>query len=138
MEVAALQRQIKATDLPLEKLAGSTVIAEKDKMAEVSRAFEAILLRQILQDAQKPLLGAQSTGNSASDSIYRDLVVNQLADSISKSGQFGLARAYSKQLEQQSSPREATQAKEPSSPTVSSAASPVCKGAGAHLISSHE
>lgn len=136
MEVAPLQRQIKAENLPLEKLTSSTVVSEKDKMAEVSRAFEAILLRQILQDAQKPLLGAQSAGNSASDSIYRDLVVNQLAESISKSGQFGLAKAYSKQLEKQSSAHEA-KTNEPLAPVASSATSLTSRGA-AQLISSHE
>jgi Rod binding domain-containing protein len=86
----------------LERLATSTQIDQKDKIAEVSRAFEAVLLRQILQESQKPSFKSKLSGNSATDAIYHDMVANQLAESISKSGSFGLAKHFAGQLQRQS------------------------------------
>ena len=37
----------------MEKLAGNTNLSQEEKIGEVSRQFEAVLLRQILQTAQK-------------------------------------------------------------------------------------
>ena len=94
--------KIDLSNLPLDRVAASTQISEKDKIGEVSRAFEAVLLRQILQESQKPIFKSKLIGNSTTDGIYRDLVTTQLADSISKSGSFGLARSLSTQLQHQS------------------------------------
>jgi Rod binding domain-containing protein len=85
----------------LENLASSTQVDQKDKIAEVSRAFEAVLLRQILQESQKPSFKSKLSGDSATDGIYHDMVVNQLAESISKSGSFGLAKHLAGQLQRQ-------------------------------------
>jgi hypothetical protein len=49
MEIAP----IKAADVPIEQLAGNSKISDRDKVAEVSRQFEAVLLRQILQETRK-------------------------------------------------------------------------------------
>ncbi len=98
MQVPTCQRKVSAVDLPLEKLAGSTAISEKEKVAEVSRQFEAVLLRQILAEGQKPLLAAKAQPDSASASIYRDILTNQMADSISHSHALGLSRTLSREL----------------------------------------
>jgi Rod binding domain-containing protein len=93
MDINPLQsRHIDLSNVPLENLASSTQVDQKDKIAEVSRAFEAVLLRQILQESQKPSFKSKLSGDSATDGIYHDMVVNQLAESISKSGSFGLAK----------------------------------------------
>lgn len=83
----------------MEKLAGNSKISEKDKITEVSRQFEAVLLRQILQSAQKTHFASTVTGDSTTSAIYQDLITNQLADSISKSGAFGLAQTLNQQLQ---------------------------------------
>lgn len=83
----------------MEKLAGNSRISEQDKIAEVSRQFEAVLLRQILQSAQKTNFASKFTGDSTTSGIYQDMVTNQLADSISKSGAFGLAQTLNQQLQ---------------------------------------
>ena len=102
MDINPLQsRHIDLSNVPLEHLASSTQIDQKDKIAEVSRAFEAVLLRQILQETQKPSFKSKLSGNSATDGIYHDMVVNQLAESISKSGTFGLAKHFAGQLQRQ-------------------------------------
>ena len=106
MELTAIQApRVEAGTLPLESLANNSHVAEADKIAEVSRAFEAVLLRQILAESQKPVMQTAYTGNSAADGIYRDLIVTQLADDISKSGTVGLAKSLARELQFQTQAR---------------------------------
>lgn len=81
-----------------EELAGNKNLTEKQKIAEASRQFEAIMLRQILSESQKPVITSEFTDNSTSAGIYQDFITNTLADSISKSGTFGFAKVFEKQL----------------------------------------
>jgi Rod binding domain-containing protein len=105
MEIPALQsRHMDLSNLPLENLAASTQANEKEKIGEVSRAFEAVLLRQILQEGLRPAFASKGAGNSATDGIYRDMVVNQLAENISKSGRIGLAKSLAGELQKQTGP----------------------------------
>jgi flagellar protein FlgJ len=104
MQINRLQRQVQASDLTPEQLVGSKAVAEQDKIAEASRQFEAVLLRQVLADAQKPVIRSAMVKDSTSASIYRDLITNQLADSISKSGSFGLAKVLEPQLQHELAP----------------------------------
>lgn len=99
MDVNPLTRSVRASELPFEKLAGNSSIPEQEKIAEVSRQFEAVLLRQILQSAQKPQLAPKSGGSSTTSGIYQDMITNQLAESISKSGALGLATTLEQQLQ---------------------------------------
>ena len=100
MSVFGTQPRIEASQLPLESLAGNANISDSDKVAEVSRQFEAVFLRQILQDIRKPVLApAQSDGTA--NGIYADMINNQMADSISRSGGFGLAKILTAQLAHQ-------------------------------------
>ena len=41
--------------MPLEQLAANPHFTDQEKVAEVSRQFEAVLLRQILQETRKIL-----------------------------------------------------------------------------------
>ena len=98
MEISPLNRPVQAADVPLEKLAANSHISKQEKVAEASRQFEAVLLRQILSNAQKPHFPSKFSNNSMASGIYRDLVTNQLADGISRSGVLGLATLFAKQL----------------------------------------
>jgi Rod binding domain-containing protein len=100
MNILATQPKIDASQLPLESLAHNKNISDADKVAEVSRQFEAVLLRQIFQDIRKPVL-APAEGDATSNGIYSDMINNELADSISRSGGFGLAKSLSGQLTHQ-------------------------------------
>ena len=114
MEINPLQsRHIDLSNLPLDNLAASTQAGEKEKIGEVSRAFEAVLLRQILQEGQRPAFASKGAGNSSIDGIYRDMVVNQLAENISKSGRFGLAKSLAGELQRQTSARKSTAPAQP-------------------------
>ena len=94
-------QKVKASSLPLERLASNPNLSEADKVAEVSRQFEAILLRQILTEANKTTFKSTWNAPSVSKDIYQDMVSSQLADSISKAGTFGLARSFQHQLTRQ-------------------------------------
>jgi Rod binding domain-containing protein len=98
MDISFLQRQVKPADMPLERLAASSQISDKAKVAEVSRQFEAILLRQILSEAQKTVFKSKANPQNSTTGIYKDMITNQMADKISQSGAFGLARSLSQQL----------------------------------------
>ena len=45
-----------ATHLAVEQLAQNNKLTEAEKIGEVARHFEAILLRQFLNEATKPLM----------------------------------------------------------------------------------
>jgi Rod binding domain-containing protein len=100
MQVDPFSRSIKPEDIPIERLAGNSQVSEADKIAGVSRQFEAVLLRQFLTEAQKPLLNPKDDSNGAVKDIYKDMMVNHLADEISKKGNFGLAKFFQAQMTQ--------------------------------------
>jgi Rod binding domain-containing protein len=97
MTIQGPHPRIDPSQLPLESLAGNTKLSDNDKIAEVSRQFEAVLLRQIMQDIRKPVLASDDDDSTVSG-IYSDMINNQMADSISRSGSFGLARSLQTQL----------------------------------------
>jgi Rod binding domain-containing protein len=101
MNVSALPSGIGPAHAPLEKLAANPRLSEQAKVAELSRQFEAMLLRQILGEAQKTLFPSEANPQSFSGQIYRDLLTEQLAESISQSGDFGLSRSLETQLGRQ-------------------------------------
>ncbi len=101
MDLSAIHSNIRAADLPLDRLANNPHLTEENKIAEVSRQFEAILLRQILTAAQKPVLHTEKKDNSVSASIYQDMISTQMAENISKSGTLGLAQTINQQLSHQ-------------------------------------
>lgn len=99
MDGVSLNPKVKAANLPLERLAGNTQVTDREKLAEVSRQFEAVLLRQILSQAQKPLFQSASLpGGNSTNAIYQDMVTQQLADRISQGGSFGFAKNLEKEL----------------------------------------
>ena len=92
---------VRAGEIPLDRLADNSQLSEQEKIGEVSRQFEAILLRQIFSAAQKPLLSNSLGANSASAGIYQDMITEQLAESVSSSGTLGLASSLSCELGRQ-------------------------------------
>jgi|SRR5271168_645556 len=89
--------KVQASELPLEMLAGNPNLSDEDKIGEVARQFEAMLFRQMLQEARK----SDSSDNKVANGIYDDMINNQLADSMTKSGEVGLARSLKTQLTHQ-------------------------------------
>src|SRR5664280_125153 len=104
MEIPAIQPHLEAADIDPERLVANKQLSEEQKLGEVSRQFEALLLRQILQNTQKTVISSEFADNSTAASIYQDTVGHQLADNISKSGSVGLAKMLQQQLHQQLHP----------------------------------
>jgi flagellar protein FlgJ len=102
MEISPHSRNVQAADIPLEKLSNNKKLSEQEKVAQASRQFEAVLVRQILSEAQKPVFGGKN--GSVSNSIYQDMMTNELADQICHSGGLGLARSLDKELGHQLKP----------------------------------
>src|SRR3954463_4601336 len=93
--------KVNPTDIPLEKLATSKALTEEQKTSEMTRQFEAMLLRQILNEAQKPAVKSKYASTGVTSSIYQDMMVNQLADRISSSRTVGLAQELQSQVSRQ-------------------------------------
>ena len=100
-------------DVPLENLAGNSQVPEREKIAEVSRQFEALVTRQILHDALKPVIVSKYTSNSTANGIYQDMTTSQLADRVSRGGGFGLADNLTSQLTRQLTAKEPAPSPEP-------------------------
>jgi Rod binding domain-containing protein len=99
MNIPALKPHINAQDIAPERLAKNPELTDREKINEASRQFEAILLKQVLESSQKTVIHSKiSDDNSTASGIYHDMVTTQLADSISKSGSFGLAKTFEQQL----------------------------------------
>jgi len=99
MDITPLNRPVQASELPLERLALSKEVSQKEKIGEVSRQFEAVLLRQILSQAQKPMFKSSlMPADGTTNAIYQDMVTQQLADRISQGGTFGFAKVLEQQL----------------------------------------
>ena len=88
------------SDLSPEQLARAN-LPEKEKIGALCRQFEAVLLRQILNGAQKTVIKSNLTHESAASGIYQGMATDQLADGISKSGSFGFARSLEHELTRQ-------------------------------------
>ncbi|HEX3856449.1 MAG TPA: hypothetical protein VHY30_04030 [Verrucomicrobiae bacterium] len=98
MNIAPIKSPIDTANIPFEELAGNKSVTEQQKITEASRQFEAIMLRQILSESQKPVITSEFTDNSTAAGIYQDYITNTLADSMSKSGTFGFAKIFDQQL----------------------------------------
>ena len=79
-------------------------VSEAEKVADVSRKFEAVLLRQILNQALKPAIPSEMTDDSAVGGMYQDMITSQLADAISQTGGLGLAKQLEAGLTRQFKP----------------------------------
>jgi Rod binding domain-containing protein len=98
MNISSIQPKINAEHLDLESLVGNKALTEQQKINEVSRQFEAILVRQFLSEAQKSTIKTAFTDNSTASGIYQDMITNQLADSLTQGHGIGLAESFQKQL----------------------------------------
>ena len=121
MDIPALQSHVKASAVPFDQLAANPNVSQKDKVKEACRQFEAVLLRQILGEARKTVITSSEKKDSNETEIYNDMINNQMADSISRSGAFGLAKSLENQLVRQVLPKAADQQALPAAtPTVKS------------------
>ncbi len=91
-------KKVDASHIAMESLAGNQTLSKDQKIAEASRQFEAILLRQFLSESQKTVFKSEFSDNSAAAGIYQDMITNQLADCLSQGKGVGLAETFRQQL----------------------------------------
>ena len=101
MEITSHLPRVDPTQMPVEKLAGSKALSEQDKVAELSRQFESVLVRKILTEAQKPTIKSKLHTEDTASSIHRDMMVNNMAEQISHAGGLGLAHQLEHDLARQ-------------------------------------
>lgn len=70
---------------------------EREQLADVSKAFEAIFVRQMLSAARKTDFGDPLLGGQALDT-FRQMQDDRFADIAAESGAFGLAKIIEAQL----------------------------------------
>jgi Rod binding domain-containing protein len=92
--------------LSLEELSRRPQPEDAARRAEAARQFEAMLVRQILTEAQKPVFRSSLVKDSTASAIYRDQLTAQLADAVTQGGGLGLARALLEQWQTPSAPAE--------------------------------
>lgn len=107
---SAAARQERQTAMSLMKSGNTKALSglsQDAQLKSVSGQFEAILLRQFLQDSVSKIMGGESGGPSGS--VYGYLLTDTLANKLSEGGGLGLASVIQKQL----SPRAASNAGTP-------------------------
>ena len=104
MDISAINPSMRAAELSLDRMATNPNVPEREKIQELSRQFEAVLLRHILANAQKTVVESDLTPETAGSDVYQDLITSQLADAISRSGSFGFAKSLERELTRQLNP----------------------------------
>ncbi len=90
-----------AAHLTPEQIADSPVLTERDKLSEMSRQFEAVLLRQILTEAHKPVFKSSMSLGSAASSVHQDLLISEMAKQMTQGPGTGLATQLTRDLGRQ-------------------------------------
>jgi len=117
MSVSALSLQASRAASHAAELAAASgqagrlsALPKDQQIKAVAGQFEAIMLRQFLQESVNGMMGGDSGG--AAGSVYGYLVTDVLADKMSAGGGLGLSRI----LQQQLSPHRAAHAAPKASP----------------------
>ena len=71
---------------------------EEAKIDEVSRQFEAVILRNFLKDSLKPVFQTYLNKENSQNSIYRYHLVDSLAESMSERQALGISNILQMQL----------------------------------------
>lgn len=83
----------------LEHLKHSPKLTEQQRVAEAGRQFEAVLVRQMLNETMKPVFAGALDGNLSGQSIYRQMITDSLADAITQQSSFGFQNALVQQVQ---------------------------------------
>jgi Rod binding domain-containing protein len=98
MNIGALQSGFRPGELSLEQVSTSSVISEQEKVAELARQFEGVMVRQMLREARQPMLESAPEGGSSDTRAYDDMVTDRMAEAITRGGGFGVASSLQAQL----------------------------------------
>ena len=74
---------------------------EDAKIAEVSKQFEAVILRNFLKDSLKPLFQSYLSKENSQNNIYRYHLVDALSQSMAEREALGISNVLQMQLKSQ-------------------------------------
>ncbi len=73
---------------------------EKSRVTKATQDFEAVFIGMMLKQMRKSMAGDNALfGKSSESKIYQDMMDDSLAQQMSKTGTFGLAKAMVKSME---------------------------------------
>lgn len=84
---------------PLGTKAGSaSAPLDADKLAEASKDFEAVFLKQFISQALKPILHDTPGSQVAGAGVYQHMISDIIADNLASNGDFGFSSMLQAQL----------------------------------------
>jgi Rod binding domain-containing protein len=98
---SSLQLQTSATwgaQTDLDRVALNTNLTENQKIGELAKEFEAMLFKQVLKGMKESFGGSSMFPSSGPHSIYGDMMIDTLAQSVSHAGQIGFAKTFTNQM----------------------------------------
>jgi Rod binding domain-containing protein len=98
MNIGASNSAVRPADLSLEQVSTSSVFTEQQKVAELARQFEGVMIRQMLREARQPMTDPAIGGGSSETRAYTDMVTDRMADAITSGGGIGVASSLQAQL----------------------------------------
>ena len=85
----------------LMEMAHSKSISEKQRNAAVSQQFEAVLVKQFLKEALKPMFKGVFNEDGGAHRMYRHFFTDAISESIATGGGFGVSNILQQQLNRQ-------------------------------------
>jgi flagellar protein FlgJ len=76
------------------KAAGLKNLPQADQIKAAAGQFEAIILRQLLQDSMSKLAGSEQSGGG----MYSYMMTDVMANKLTEGGGLGLAKVFAQQL----------------------------------------
>jgi Rod binding domain-containing protein len=85
---------------PYEQMHRMEELPREQQMAKVAGQFEAIMVRQFLTEAMKPMTdGCFNDEDMPGGNIYKSMMVDTLADGVENGGGLGLSNVIQLQLQ---------------------------------------
>ena len=98
MDPAAITSASLMDSTQLRAWSQNDTLPEEAKIAEASRQFESLLLRQYLQDALKPMIEGVLDESGSASRIYRYFMVDTIADKMTQRNGIGISHLLQNQL----------------------------------------
>ena len=101
MEIASSNDKYVGMDSSiLMEMAHSKNISQKQKNAAVSQQFEAVLVKQFLKEALKPMFEGVFNEDAGAHRMYRHFFTDAISESVAQGGGFGISNILQQQLNQ--------------------------------------
>ena len=82
----------------LMEMAHSKHATQQEKNAAVSQQFEAVLVKQFLKEALKPMIKGVFSEDGNANRMYRHFFTDAISESVASGGGFGVSNILQQQL----------------------------------------